>query len=1079
MIQRLIEWSLRNRFLVLAFYLLVTGWGIWATFHTPIDAIPDLSENQVIVFAEWPGRSPREVEDQVTYPLTVNLRGLAGVKTVRAGSNFGFGMVTVIFEDRVDTYFARTRVLERLNTISTLMPKGVVPTLGPDATGLGWIYQYYLDTTRAVAKGKGYNLGDLRSLQDWLIRYQLNSVPGVAEVASVGGFVRQYQIDVDSNKLRAFGITLKQVTDAVVGSNNNVGGNVIEQNGMEYSVRGLGLVRDTADLGLILVGYKSGQPILVRDIASVQVGPDFRRGTLDRNGNEVVGGIVIARYGVSTSELIQRVKAQVAEIQKALPEGVVIRPFYDRSELIFRAVGTLRSALLEAVVLVTLAHIIFLFHFRSIAIVTIPLPLSILTSFILMKEFGFTSNIMSLAGIAIAIGVLVDAGIVVTECVMREAFLRIQREVPRATEAEKKRFLVEHIFEITRDATRLVVRPIFFSMGIIILAFVPVFALGGQEGKLFHPLAFAKTFAMISSTLIAVTLVPVLCTLLVRGRIHDENDNGVMRVLLRLYLPALRFCLHHRRVTLSLAGLLLASAVLLGLHLGTEFMPPLNERALLFMPTTLPSASITEVKRIVAEQDRILSRFQEVEEVVGKVGRADTATDPAPISMIETTITLKPEHLWRKGMTKDQLVAEMVEAMSQFPGFTPAILQPIENRILMLATGVRTQIAVKLFAVDLKDAEGRTLDAQESLRVLETKAQEVEKVLQSIPGAADIYAERVVGAPYLEIQLKRGELARYGVSMQDALDVIETAVGGRTLTTTIEGRLRFPVRVRYSRELRDTPQALGNIHVYSMDGTPVPLGKVAEIQTVMGPSMISSENGQLRVFVQCNVRGRDLGGFVDEAKARVASAVKMPVGSYIGWGGQYENLISARRTLQVIVPIVLLIIFIMLYIVYHSAKEAAHVLLAVPFALTGGVFLQWLLGYNFSVAVWVGYIALFGTAVQTGVIMVIYLEEAVKRRAAEHGGHLTPDQLMEAVTEGAALRLRPKVMTVSTILASLVPLMLPIFSAERTGIEIMRPIAAPVIGGMISSLAHILLVTPVIFYWLRAREMRQKGAPTA
>lgn len=1078
MIQRLIEWSLRNRFLVLAFYLLVTGWGIWAAFNTPIDAIPDLSENQVVVFADWPGRSPREVEDQVTYPLTVNLRGLAGVKTVRASSNFGFSMVTVIFEDRIETYFARTRVLERLNTIGNMMPKGVVPTLGPDATGLGWIYQYYLDTSKAASMGKGYDLGELRSLQDWLVRYQLNAVPGVSEVASVGGFVRQYQVDVDPNKLRAFGVSLKQVSDAVVNSNNNVGGNVIEQNGMEYSVRGLGLIQNPSDIEKILVGYQHGQPIFVRDVAGVQVGPDFRRGTLDRNGNEVVGGIVIARYGVSTSELIRSVKAKVAEIQNALPAGVEIRPFYDRSELIYRAVGTLRHALIEAVILVTLAHVVFLFHFRSIAIVTIPLPLSILMSFVLMKEFGFTSNIMSLSGIAIAIGVLVDAGIVVTECVMREAFLRIHREIPHATDSEKKRFLVEHIFEITRDATRLVVRPIFFSMAIIILAFVPVFALTGQEGKLFHPLAFAKTFAMVASTLVAVTLVPVLCTMLVRGKIHDENDNWVMRVLLALYLPLLRFCLHHRFLTLAVAAVLLAGAVTLGLRIGKEFMPPLNERALLFMPTTLPSASITEVKQVVAEQDRILSRFQEVEEVVGKVGRADTATDPAPISMIETTITLKPEHLWRKGTTKDQLVAEMVEAMSEFAGFTPAILQPIENRVLMLSTGVRTQVAVKLFAIDLRDPDGKTLDVQESLKVLEAKALEVEQVLQTIPGAADIYAERVVGAPYLEIDLKRNELGRYGVQMGDVLEVIETAIGGRTLTTTIEGRLRFPVRVRYSRELRDTRQAVANINVYSMDGTPIPLGKVAAIKTVMGPSMISSEDGQLRVFVQCNVRGRDLGGFVDEAKARVAAEVKMPPGSYVGWGGQYENLIRARQTLQVVIPIVLLIIFIMLYIVYHSLKEAAHVLLAVPFALTGGVFLQWILGYNFSVAVWVGYIALFGTAVQTGVIMVIYLEEAVKRHAAERGGHLTSDQLLAAITEGAALRLRPKVMTVSTILASLVPLMLPIFSVERTGIEIMRPIAAPVIGGMISSLIHILLVTPVIFYWLREREFR-KRTPTS
>jgi Cu(I)/Ag(I) efflux system membrane protein CusA/SilA len=1036
------------------------GWGIWAVYRTPIDAIPDLSENQVIVFAEWTGRSPQEVEDQVTYPLSVNLGGLAGVKTVRANSNFGFSMVTVIFEDRIDTYFARTRVLERLNTISNLLPRGVVPTLGPDATGLGWIYQYYLDVSKATKAGKGHNLGELRAIQDWFIRYQLNAVPGVAEVASIGGFVRQYQIDIDPNKLRSYGITLKEVADAVVGSNNNVGGNVIEQNGMEFLVRGLGLIQSLNDIEKILVQYKNGQPILVRDLASVQLGPDFRRGTLDRNGQEVVGGIVVARYGVSTSEVIARVKEKVKEIQKGLPEGVEIRPFYDRSELISRAVGTLRYALIEAVILVTFAHVIFLFHFRSIAIVTIPLPLSILMAFIMMKEFGITSNIMSLSGIAIAVGVLVDAGIVVTECVMREAYLDIQRALPYGSDTEKRSYLVSHIVEITLRATRLVIRPIFYSMAIIVLAFVPVFALTGQEGKLFHPLAFTKTLAMVASTIIAVTLVPVLCTVLIRGKIHDENENIVMKFLLSLYLPCLRFCLGHRVVTLVSAGGLFAFAVFLLLRFGSEFMPPLNERALLFMPTTIPSASITEVKRVMAEQDRILSQIPEVEEVVGKLGRADTSTDPAPISMIETTITLRPEGVWRKGMTTERLVQEMIEAMSQFPGFTPAILQPIENRVLMLATGVRTQVAVKVFGDDLK--------------VLEQKAAEILKILESIPGAEDLYAEKVVGAPYLEIDLRRNELARYGVAMEQVFDVIETAVGGRTLTQTIEGRQRFPVRVRYSRELRDSPQAIENIQVYSVDGSPIPLSKVAEIRVAMGPSMISSENGKLRVYVQCNVRGRDLGGFVQEAKKRVSEGVKLPTGCFISWGGQYENLIRARQTMVVIVPVVLIIIFIIIFVVYRSFKEAAHVLLAVPFALVGGVFLQAILGYPFSVAVWVGYIALFGTAVQTGVVMVIYLEEAVRRKTMEHGGDLSESQLLQAVIEGAALRLRPKVMTVSTVLASLIPLMLPFFTGERTGIEVMRPIAAPVIGGMISSLLHILLVTPVIFYTIRRREIKSR-----
>lgn len=1059
MIQKVIDWSLKNRFLILVFYFFVTGWGIWAAFNTPIDAIPDLSENQVIVFAEWTGRSPREVEDQVTYPLSVNLQGLAGVKTVRAYSNFGFSMVTVIFDDSIDTYFARARVLERLNTIGSQMPKGVLPVLGPDATGLGWIYQYYLDTTKAEKMGIGYDLGELRAVQDWFVRYQLNSIPGVAEVASIGGFVRQYQIDIDPNRLRSFGINIKQVSEAVIGSNNNVGGNVIEQNGMEYVVRGLGLIQSTSDIQKIIVGYRNSQPILVRDVATVQLGPDFRRGILDKSGHEVVGGIVVARYGVSTSDLIKSVKEKIAEIQKGLPEGVEIKSFYDRSDLISRAIATLRYALIEAIILVTLAHVVFLFHFRSIAIVTIPLPLSILISFILMKEFAITSNIMSLSGIAIAIGVLVDAGIVVTECVMREAFLKIRREIPNGTEEEKRHYLTAHIFEITRDATRLVLRPIFYSMAIIILAFVPVFALTGQEGKLFHPLAFTKTFAMIASTLVAVTLVPVLCTLLVRGKIHDENENFVMRFLIGLYKPVLQSCLQNRGATLIGAGILLISAIFTATRFGYEFMPPLNERALLFMPTTIPSASITEVKEVMAEQDRILSQIPEIDSVVGKLGRSDSATDPAPVSMIETTIMLKPESEWRKGMNLEALVEE-IKAKTKFPGFTPAVLQPIENRVLMLSTGIRGQLAIKLFGKDIRE--------------LESKALEVEKLLQTIPGATDVYAERIAGAPYLEIDLKRTELARYGIAMQDAFDVIETAIGGKNLTTTIEGRQRFPIRVRYARELRDNPEAIQNIQVYSMEGTPIPLGKVANIRTVEGPSMISSENGQIRVFVQCNVSGRDLGGFVEEAKKRIMNEVKMPRESYIGWGGQYENLIRAKKTLMIIFPVVLLIIFIMLQIVYRSFKEAAHVLLAVPFALTGGVFFQWLMGYPFSVAVWVGYIALFGTAVQTGVVMVIYLEEAVKRKIQEKGTLLNDDELLAAVMDGALLRLRPKVMTVSTVLASLVPLLLPIFSTDRTGIEVMRPIATPVVGGMISSLIHILLVTPVIFYIIRRREMQDQ-----
>lgn len=1052
-LRKLVEWCLNNRFLVLAFYLGITGTGIWSMYNTPIDAIPDLSENQVIVFTEWPGRSASEIEDQITYPLSTAMQGLAGVKTVRASSAFGFSMLTIIFNDNVNVYFARARILERLNSLPMKLPEGVTPSLGPDATGLGWVYQYYLDDSEARRTGKNIDLGQLRAIQDWLVRYQLNSVPGVAEVASIGGFVRQYQVDIDPNRLRAYNLNLPQVIQAISGSNRNVGGGIIEKGGREFTVRGLALIESIDDLNNILVGYSNNQPIRLNDVAIIGMGPEPRRGVLDKNGKEVVGGTVVMRYGESTRDVIARVKTKIAEIQPALPEGVVIKSFYDRSELIERAIDTLRVTLIEEVILVILAHIIFLWHFRSILIVTIPLPLSILISFILMQCFGITSNIMSLAGIAIAIGVLVDAGIVMTEAVLREAHNVQEGKVPGLK-------YPEDLKEIVLRATSTVGRPIFFSMAIIILAFVPVFAMGGQEGKLFHPLAFTKTFAMVGATLLSITFVPVLCSLFVRGHLHDENDNLLMRLLMKIYLPVLKWALNHRAlVILSAAGILAFSLLFLAPRMGKEFMPPLNERAFIFMPTTLPSASVSEIKRTMSAQNIILSQIPEVESVVGKLGRAETATDPAPISMIETTIMLKPPEKWRKGMTMEKLRAEMLEKMQAFPGFTPAFLQPIQNRVLMLSTGIRTQIGVKIFG--------------DNIETLQHLALEVEKALGTVNGVTDLYAERVTGAPYLEIDLRPADAARYGVPVADALEVIETALGGRTITTTIEGRKRFPVRLRYARELRDSPDQIRRILVNSMDGTSLPLEKIADIRIVPGPSMISSENGLLRIYVQCNVRNRDLGSFVDEGKRVVTQQVKLPPGYYVSWSGEYENQIRAKKTLQLVFPIVIAVIFILLYITYHSVIEAAHVLLAVPFALSGGIILQYLMGYNFSVAVWVGYIALFGTAVQTGVVMVLYLEESLKRKQLERGSAFNLEDLKASVIEGAALRLRPKVMTVATILASLSFIMIPALSGNRTGIEIMRPIAVPVIGGMVSSLLHILIVTPVIFLWLREIAFRR------
>ena len=1052
MIPRLIEWSLRNRFLVACATLFVIALGIFELRRTPIDAIPDLSENQVIVFADWAGRSPQEVEDQITYPLSVNLQGLAGVKTVRANSMFGFSLLTVIFDEKIDNYFARTRVLERLNYLGDLLPPGVVPKLGPDATGLGWVYQYYLDVDPAKApNGRGYDLGELRAVQDWFVRYQLNAVSGVAEVASVGGFVRQYQIEVSSAKMRALKVSLDDVMTAVGQSNLNVGGKVIEENGMEFVVRGLGLVQSTGDLEKTVIAAREGTPIYLRDIASVQIGGDFRRGALDVNGREVVGGIVVMRTGENAAEVIAAVKAKIAAIATSLPPGVTIRPFYDRSELIDRTIGTLKHALTEEIILVTLAHIIFLFHFRSILIVTFPLPVSILISFILMRQFGITSNIMSLSGIAIAIGVLVDAAIVMTENVIRHCEESEKRKGAPLTSAET--------FDVTLAASKQVGRPIFFAMAIIILAFVPVFSLTGQEGKLFHPLAFTKTFAMIGSTLLAVTIVPVLCVTLVRGPFHSEQKNVVMRLLLRIYDPVLDWALEHRKAVLTIAALMLAGALALTQRMGKEFMPPLNEGSLLFMPVLLPQTSLTEVKRIMSWQDKVIAQTPEVASVAGKLGRAESATDPAPVEMIETTIMLKPESQWRSGMTQEMLIAELSQKLTQVPGYVPGFLQPIENRILMLATGIRAQVGIKIL--------GANLDA------LQAKAFEVEKIVRGISGAVGVAPSRVQGKPYLEIAVDRETAARYGLRAQQILDVVEAGIGGKNVTTTIEGRQRFPIQVRLQRDERDDIERLGDILVATPAGMQIPLGQLATIRRNTGPSEIASENGRLRVFVQANVQGRDLGGFVEEARERIQREIALPDGMTIEWSGQYENQLRAKRTLQVIVPAVLCIIFLLLYIVYRDAKEAAHVILAVPFALTGGVFLQYLLGYNFSVAVWVGYIALFGTAIQTGVVMVVYLEEALVRKREELGERFARADLIAAIKEGARLRLRPKVMTVATIVASLLPIMW----STRTGSEVMKPLAAPVIGGMLSSLLHILVVTPVIFAWLRERELRREAKP--
>jgi Cu(I)/Ag(I) efflux system membrane protein CusA/SilA len=1072
MINRIIEWSLRNRFLVVCGALLLAGFGVRALYQTPVDAIPDLSENQVIVYADWMGRSPQEVEDQVTYPLSVNLQGLAGVKAVRAASMFGFSLITVVFDDQVDNYFARSRVLERLNYLGDVLPAGVEPKLGPDATGLGWVYQYYLDVDPKLSPKGGYDLGQLRSTQDWFVRYQLNAVSGVAEVASIGGQARQYQIEVSSLKMRDHGVMLMDVMNAVKQSNLNVGGKIIEENGLEFVVRGIGLVSSLSDLEDIVVSQTNGMPVFLKDVGTVQLGGDFRRGTLDVNGHEVVGGVVIMRNGENAMAVIAAVKEKISQISSGLPPGISIKPFYDRSDLISRTIGTLQHSLIEEIILVTLVIIVFLFHFRSILIVALPLPLSILVSFILMKHFGISSNIMSLSGIAIAVGVLVDAGIVMVENVIRHCENAENEKGGRLNGAET--------LEVTLVAAKQVGRPIFFAVAIIILAFVPVFALSGQEGKLFHPLAFTKTFAMVGAAVLAVTLVPVLCATLVRGPFQAEDKNWLMRGLLAVYDPVLAGALKHRKTVIGSALILLAVAWILALGvsrkivseiakvnpqlaekmppgMGSEFMPPLNEGSLLFMPVLLPQVSLSEVQRIMAWQDRVIKDTPEVESVAGKLGRAETPTDPAPAQMIETTIMLKPESDWRKDMTKEKLIAELTEKLGRVPGYVPGFLQPIQNRILMISTGIRAQVGIKVLGDDL--------DA------IQKKAFEIERVVRTIPGAVGVAASRMQGKPYLNIEVNRAHLIHHGMRAQDILDVVETGIGGMNVSTVIDGRARIPIQVRLERDERNDIDRLGDILVPMGMGKFIPLGQVATISRAVGPDEIDSDNGRLRVFVQANVAGRDLGGFVKEAQTRIADEIRLPPGMTIEWSGQYENQIRAERTLLLIVPTALFIIFLLLYMVYQSLKEAAHVILAVPFALTGGVFLQWFLGYNFSVAVWVGYIALFGTAIQTGVVMVVYLQEAVAKKRAERGGEISQADLLQAVKDGARLRLRPIVMTVATIVASL----LPILWSNRAGAEVMKPLAAPIIGGMVSSLACILIVTPVIFAWLREREMQKGG----
>jgi len=1024
----IIEFCLKNRLLVIAGFLVLIGIGIWAAGNTPIDAIPDIGENQTIVFTDWPGRSPKDVEDQITYPLSGNLQGLPGVKTVRSTSAFGFSIIYIIFDDNVDFYWARTRVLERLNVVQKELPEGVVPVLGPDATGLGQIFWY-------TVEGKDYDLAELRSIHDWYIRYQLNSVAGVSEVASVGGYIKQYQIDVDPNRLLSYGIKLGEVFNAVKRSNLDVGAKVIEENNMEFIVRGLGFIKNTTDIENIVITSRDDVPIYVKNIAKVTIGPDFRRGALDKEGQEATGGVVVMRYGENPLQVIESVKQKIKEIQPGLPKGVKIIPFYDRTGLIQRSIGTLRGTLFLEIIITIVVISLFLLHFSSTLIVSLILPVGVLLAFIGMYYFKIDSNIMSLGGIAIAIGAMVDYGIIVTENIFRHL-------------SERKEG--DDIVKTTFTATKEIARPLLVATLTTIIGFVPIFALRGQEGKLFVPLAYTKTFAMAAAVVLALTLIPVLATFLLKGKLRLPEENRVAKKLHEYYEPAIRWALGHKKVVIVITGVTLLVGLATTPFIGKEFMPPLDEGSILFMPVTLPAASLTQVKEIMQHQDQVLKTFPEVESVVGKLGRAESATDPAPVSMIETVINLKPKNKWRKGLTKDQLVQEMNEAL-RIPGVSNIWTQPIVNRIDMLSTGIRTQVGVKIFGDELPQ--------------LQAIAEKVEKVLRGVPGAVDLYSERIVGKPYIEFEIDRQAAARYGISVGDIQDVIMTGVGGRNISTTIEKRERYPIRVRYSRELRDDFDSLKRVLVSGKGGITVPIGQVAKIKKVMGPSMINSENGLLRAYVLLNVRGRDVVGFVDEASKIVAQEVKLPQGYFIQWSGQFENQVRARKTLLVIVPIAFLIILVILYKAFNSFSQLFIVFLGIPVAISGGILFQRLLGYNFSVAVWVGYIALAGIATDAGVIMISVLNDLFKKNDPPHQANM--------VVKGALMRVRPIIMTVATTALALLAVMF----SSGTGSEVMKPMAAPIIGGLFTATLFNLFVVPVLYLSIKERGWHYSQLP--
>ena len=1033
MIARAIAWSARNLLLVLFGAAFATAAGLYALVHLPLDAIPDLSDTQVVVYTEYPGQAPQVIEDQVTYPLTTAMLTVPKSKVVRGFSFFGVSFVYVIFEDGTDIYWARSRVLEFLNAAASRLPAGVTPTIGPDATGVGWVYQY-------AVVSKELNLAETRTIQDWNLKFALAKAEGVAEVASVGGFVKQYNVILDPQRMRDRGITMQKMRDAIRASNADVGGRTVELSEFEYVIRGKGYLKNINDLGNIVLKTNNGTPVLLRDVARVELVPDERRGITELNGEgEVASGIVLQRFGVNALDVIDNVKKRFKEIASSLPKSVEIVPVYDRSNLINAAIATLKHTLLEESIVVALVCIVFLLHVRSALVAILMLPVGVLMAFGAMKLLGLGSNIMSLGGIAIAIGAMVDAAIVMIE----NAHKHLERSEPGQSRVD---ILIEAASEVGPA--------LFFSLLIITVSFMPIFTLESQEGRLFSPLAFTKTFAMAAAALLSVTLVPALMIIFVRGKIVPEHKNPINRFLIWIYRPVIKAVMRAKTLVIVLSLAVLAVTIWPARQLGTEFMPNLNEGMLLFMPTTLPGISVTKAGELLQMQDRIIRSFPEVASVYGKAGRALTATDPAPSEMFETIVNLKPKEEWRPGVTVDSLVAEMDKAL-QFPGVSNAWTMPIKARIDMLSTGIRTPIGVKVIGTDLVE--------------IDKLARQIEQVLKAVPGTSSAYAERGIGGYYLDVTPDRAALARYGIMIQDVQDVIGTALGGQTVTTTVEGRQRFGVNMRYPRDMRDSPQAIANDVLVPMPGGgAVPLGEIAKIEPARGPTSIRTENGQLATYIYVDIRDRDLGGYVADAQQAVQASIQFPPSYYVVWSGQYEYLERATARLKIVVPVTLLIIFMLLYLNFRSITETMIVMLSLPFALVGGIWLMWWLGFNMSVAVVVGFIALAGVAAETGVIMLIYLNHAlaeIKARRDAEGRALTRADLYDAVMVGAVERVRPKMMTVVAIMAGLLPIMW----STGTGSEIMQRIAVPMIGGMISSTLLTLIVIPAIYGLVKER----------